>query len=306
MKREGNRTKEVKLYNVLFPIWFLMLYPITWLLVIPGNFIIDSLVLLLGMYLLKIDEKKDFYKNNILKVFLFGFLADLIGSLFLLLTYAFGENEWWYEYILAPVSENPYDNVYALLYTCMAVVISGVLIYVFNRFISFRKVKEISKRRILSLILAIMTTPYLFLIPTSGVTGNMKETFTNHFVWQEYTMAEVYLSDNSEVDILEKEVGKNYNFGVSLSLRDGINTAKKTKKTELNEWKYKVVFYKNVAERKAMDEILIYEVSDKLYFTQNGKCYIINDENSKEITDSIESHLTLKEDNLQTEEKADQ
>ena len=116
-------------------------------------------------------------------------------------------------------------------------------------------------------------------------------------------MAEVYLSDNPEVDILEKEVGKNYDFGVSLSLRDGINTAKKTKKTELNEWKYKVVFYKNVAERKALDEILIYEVSDKLYFTQNGKCYIINDENSKEITESIESHLALKEDSSLTEEK---
>ena len=51
-----------------------------------------------------------------------------------------------------------------------------------------------------------------------------------------------------------------------------------------------------------MEEILIYEVSDKLYFTQNGKYYIINDEYSKEIKESIKSHLTLKEDSLQTEE----
>lgn len=33
---------RVKLRNVLFPIWFLYLYPPLWLYVIPANFLIDS------------------------------------------------------------------------------------------------------------------------------------------------------------------------------------------------------------------------------------------------------------------------
>ena len=79
-----NKSKQVKLYNVFFPIWMLILMPVVWWAVIPVNFIIDSAVLIGGMYWLKITEKKQFYKKNILKVFGFGMLADIIGSLCLL------------------------------------------------------------------------------------------------------------------------------------------------------------------------------------------------------------------------------
>ena len=40
---------RVKLYNVLFPVWMLMMFPGMWLIILPGNFIIDSLVLLITM-----------------------------------------------------------------------------------------------------------------------------------------------------------------------------------------------------------------------------------------------------------------
>ena len=39
--------RDEKLYNVLFPLWFLLLVPISWLIVIPANFVIDPLALLL-------------------------------------------------------------------------------------------------------------------------------------------------------------------------------------------------------------------------------------------------------------------
>ena len=55
--------KNNKLYNIIFPVWMLWLFPIVWLIVIPGNFIIDSLVLLANMYVLKISNKKEFYKK---------------------------------------------------------------------------------------------------------------------------------------------------------------------------------------------------------------------------------------------------
>lgn len=74
--------KNIKFYNVLFPLWMLLMFPQTWLIVIPGNFVVDSLVLLVSMYLLKIQEKVKFYKSNILKIFGFGILSDIIGSLY--------------------------------------------------------------------------------------------------------------------------------------------------------------------------------------------------------------------------------
>ena len=60
---------SVKLYNVLFPFWMLLLFPQMWLVILPGNFIIDSLVLIIGMSALKIADKKQWYKKHILKIF---------------------------------------------------------------------------------------------------------------------------------------------------------------------------------------------------------------------------------------------
>ena len=33
--------KEVRLYNVLFPIWLLWIFPQVWLVLLPGNLLID-------------------------------------------------------------------------------------------------------------------------------------------------------------------------------------------------------------------------------------------------------------------------
>ena len=52
--------KDVTLYNVIFPFWMLLLIPQVWLIVLPGNFLIDSLVLIISMFALKMDNKKQF------------------------------------------------------------------------------------------------------------------------------------------------------------------------------------------------------------------------------------------------------
>ena len=72
------KKNNVKLYNVLFPFWMLLLFPRVWLVILPGNFIIDSLVLLIGMAAWKIAEKKQWYKQYIVPIFGFGMLSDLI------------------------------------------------------------------------------------------------------------------------------------------------------------------------------------------------------------------------------------
>ncbi len=143
--------REVRLNNVIFPVWMLLLFPPVWLIVIPSNFIIDSLVFVVSMVILKIPEKKKHYKSCILKIFGFGFLSDIIGSLYMfLLMFAFEVGRMG-------------DELYL---TVPALVISAVLIFVFNYFFTFRHFDK-GSRLGLAIIFAIVTAPYTFLIPTS-------------------------------------------------------------------------------------------------------------------------------------------
>ena len=62
------KKKSIKLYNVIFPIWLLWLIPMTWVIVLPANFLIDLLVVVLTMKYLKVKEIKLNAKSVILKV----------------------------------------------------------------------------------------------------------------------------------------------------------------------------------------------------------------------------------------------
>ncbi len=143
---------EIRFYNLLLPIWLLMAMPIAWLIVVPGNFIIDSAVLLMALAVLKLPERKICYKKYILKVYLFGFLADFAGAalMFLLLWNGVGNlgDEW---YLTLP----------GLLF-------SAALIFVLNYFITFRDCEK-GNRWKLALILTVATAPYTFLIPSGWI-----------------------------------------------------------------------------------------------------------------------------------------
>ena len=146
----NSNKKDVKLYNVLFPFWFLMLIPSTWIIVLPGNFLIDSLVLLICMKCLHVENKKTFYKKHIWKIFAFGLLSDLIGSGLLFLALVM---EW----------SMMGDELYI---TFPAMVISAICIYLFNYFVTFRKDDKHIRFK-MALTFAIATAPYTFLIPSS-------------------------------------------------------------------------------------------------------------------------------------------
>ncbi len=160
--------KSVKLYNIVFPIWLMILIPPIILLVIPTNFIIDSLVLLLGFKILNITEKLSNYKKCILKVWAFGFLADIIGSLLLFVTQIAGNIHFIYDNLTSPLAWNPFNNPLALIYAAIVIIICGFLIYLFNYHFTFKKTTFDNKqKRNLSILLAVITAPYLFLLPTS-------------------------------------------------------------------------------------------------------------------------------------------
>lgn len=146
-----NKKKDIKLYNVLFPFWMLLLFPPIWLIVLPGNFVIDSLVLIISMFLLKISDKKHYYKRHILKIYGFGMLSDIVGSAYMLLLMLVFQ--------VGRMGDEPYLTIPALI-------ISAVLIFVLNYFVTFKNTDKALRLK-LSVIFAIVTAPYTFLIPSS-------------------------------------------------------------------------------------------------------------------------------------------
>lgn len=297
MKNIYPKSNDLKLYNVIFPVWLLYFFPITWLLVIPANFIIDTLVLVLGMHILKLDKKTEVYKKTILWVFLFGFASDFIGSFLLFLTQMIQSDGWLYEYIVSPVASNPFDNIYSVLYTFFAVIAAGVFIYIFNRFISFRKIKERSTKRVLALLLAVLTAPYFFLFPTeSFYNGQKTDFFTNHIVWDEYINAEIYLSDAPDTDIMVTGPEDHFDYRLVNAFRDGINYADRTKEKDIGKEQYKIIFYKSGNDAKKLDAIIIKEKNNNLYFEYDGNFYSIGEKYTETIKDIMYEHLNPQPD----------
>ena len=168
------KNKQIKLYNIIFPIWMLWLFPLSWIIVLPANFIIDLLVLCLTMKFLKIDNIKVRAKKLILKVWLFGFAADFIGTFCMfasnLIDFDYQTNlgKWWYKNITNSVSYNPFESIYGFLWVLVCLLITGFFIYLFNYKISFKNSElDKSQKHKLALSMAVFTTPYLFLLPTS-------------------------------------------------------------------------------------------------------------------------------------------
>ena len=166
--------KTIKLYNVIFPIWMLWIFPLTWFVVLPANFVIDLLVVALTMKVLKIEHIWATAKPVILKVWLFGFLSDLIGTAVMLVSTFLDERilgesmgDWWYHNIGFPVSFNPFQSIFGFLWVTFCVLLAGYMIYLFNSKISFKNAPLTEKqKRQLSLSLAVFTAPYLFYLPT--------------------------------------------------------------------------------------------------------------------------------------------
>ena len=156
--------KSYKLYNVLFPIWMLILLPATWLVVIPANFIIDSLVLILALRFWLKKPVKEIWKKSILKVFVFGFLSDFVGAGFLLAgLYASSYLEFGTVFEDTCNGAMSFGGFMVLLF---AVALSAVCIYFADLKIAFKKLEiEISEKKKLALAIAVLTAPYTFFIP---------------------------------------------------------------------------------------------------------------------------------------------
>lgn len=154
------KKEDIRLYNVLFPIWFFYFFPIVWLLILPVNFLVDSLVLCLSARHQGIGDRFSLWKKHILPVWGIGFLCDLIGAGLIFLIYMVTAELPLFNPILFPGTT---------LISLPGVILAGVLIYWLNRKLTFRK-SGLDPAAIhkLCLHLAVFTAPYTMLIPLYG------------------------------------------------------------------------------------------------------------------------------------------
>ena len=157
--------KEIRLYNVMFPIWFLLLFPQLWLIMLPVNFLFDSLVVCLSAWRQRITDKFALWRKSILPVWLIGFASDLAGAGLTVLLY-FG---------ICMLENIGIEAPNLILFpgtTLLAIpgtILAGVLIYHLNKRLSFRKSGlDAAAVHKLCLHLAVFTAPYTMLIPLYG------------------------------------------------------------------------------------------------------------------------------------------
>ena len=162
--------QELRLYNVIFPVWMMFLVPQVWLIALPGNLVIDVVVLAVTLKALGHGSKLAVVKELWWKFWLFGFLADFVGVAALLpcpflMIWLEPAAPWLYD-ALSPVMHNPFLALPALAWVAAAVALAGYCIYRFDR----RAMKdcpllsETEKHRI-ALTMAVVTAPWMFFIP---------------------------------------------------------------------------------------------------------------------------------------------
>jgi len=154
--------REIKLYNLIFPMWgiyfFSLVFPYFYILLLPANFIVDTVMLFLLFALLKLPGKKALYKESIWKAWGFGFLADILASGVLVGIHMTGA-----------LPFNPYlpvSTVAAFVFTTVGVVMAGILIYFFHRKWVWKDIAiEEGQKKKVALGMAILTAPYLMYLP---------------------------------------------------------------------------------------------------------------------------------------------
>lgn len=147
--------KDFRLYNLILPPFMLIMFTPPWILIsLIGNFLIDSLLLIIFFALFFKRVYGKLYIKTIFKVFGLGYASDFIGVLFLMIPF----------FLPSSLTKNWNDGIFMF----MGIALASIFIFLFDYFISFRNCGFTKIQRIVSSIaFAVITAPYTFLLPES-------------------------------------------------------------------------------------------------------------------------------------------
>jgi len=156
-----SKHRSEKLYNAIFPLWLLWVFPPFILVTVPLNWIWDATVL--GVTLLILKRKDLFSWRLVAKVFGIGYLSDFIatGFLFVMMMWVPYVRNYHYEICYAP-----FRHWCSAVVMIAALMLAASCICFLNYFLVFKKMDmPPAVKWVVCVSLAVFTTPYLFLIP---------------------------------------------------------------------------------------------------------------------------------------------
>ena len=169
-----NRHNDIRLYNILLPIWLLVLFPTwLWLILIPANYLIDRLVLRWSLG--DMPDKGLFCRKHTWKVCLAGFVSDFAGAAVMLSVFfaaavaednQSAQTQKLLDDLVYGVGFNPFANLVSFAIVLLAVAVGGLVIYLLDRWILRRAGLDIAQAKKSALRLALITAPYLYFFPT--------------------------------------------------------------------------------------------------------------------------------------------
>ena len=162
-KAPYNHDGTKKAFNMGFHPTFLYIFPMAWLFSLPFNFLIDSIVLLIGFKVFGKEKVWFNWRKAILKSWIFGYISDLVAA-FLMLGFEYAAGEFFHTSVMA----NPFRGPGQFFCTLFAVLLAGVLIYIFNVKIALKKTERDDKaKKKVALLMAIVTMPFPFFMPVA-------------------------------------------------------------------------------------------------------------------------------------------
>lgn len=164
-----------KMYSLVLPIWLMLVAgPALWILILTSNFFVATIVLIIACHIFNLKNVLKIYKRSIIKMVLYGFLADAIGASLLLLVSKINPDG-----LFTNVANNPCGSWITTVYISICILFSAWIAYFFHHRLTFRdlKVSEKKKKQI-AVFVAIFTAPYLFFYPIENIdkTGVISET----------------------------------------------------------------------------------------------------------------------------------
>ena len=157
--------KSIRFYNVIFPLWLLIMFPVpalATLLCVLGNGLIDGTVLYFGAKRQSVKMGKRVFFKTWLKVFVTGWTMDFLVALLLLLMCIFLPYE-----LSTAIQMDVFSHFGAFLIVTCATALTAGLIYLVNLKLSFKKLEaSVEQKKKMALYMAVWTAPYLFYLPT--------------------------------------------------------------------------------------------------------------------------------------------
>lgn len=160
------------MYNVMLPLWLLLLFPRLWGVSLLLSWVADIAVLSAAMKYYAVPELCRNVGRCILKVWICGLAADLAGVLLLLAGVVaplrwMCDTSWWVTGVCVPMMNNPLSALPAFLYMTLCVGVTMAAIYLLDsRWVLRGVVEDESVRRRIARVMAVFTAPYLFYLPT--------------------------------------------------------------------------------------------------------------------------------------------